>query len=90
MPAVVGGEGSRFRRLCRGQAEQLLANRKQVYQGAGSKQTVGILRQSSIAYLHKSELELQNVEDMFDLGAYARLASVFGSLYLVDAILLAI
>jgi len=47
------------RDLCGREAQQFLANHKQVHQGAGGKQSIAVLLESSVAYLHESKFQFQ-------------------------------
>src|SRR5208282_6264770 len=81
------GSGSRRsgKTLCR-RVPQLLANHEQVHQGAGGKESVGILRQSAVAHLHEPELQLQHAEHVLYFGSNRRLGSVLRPLDFVEVV----
>src|SRR5271169_4858521 len=75
--------------LYRRPAEQFLANHKQVHQSAGSKQSVGVLLQSSVAHLHKPELQLHHSEHMLDLTTNSRFVPVSGPFDFIHTVFIA-
>src|SRR5947207_15121384 len=56
-------------------------------QCASDKQPVRVLLQSSVAQLHKSELQLHHLKHMLHLGTHARFGSVLCPLEFVNLIL---
>ena len=62
--------------LCRNCIQQLLANHKQIHQSTGGKHSVGVLHQSSVADLHKPELQFHHSKHVLDLRTYLRLGPV--------------
>lgn len=56
--------------LAGGPAQQFLANHKQVDQDARGKQSIAVLLESSVAYLHESEFQFQHLEHMLDLTSH--------------------
>src|SRR5271157_2864247 len=75
--------------LHRRPTQQFPANHKQVHQSAGGKQPVGVLLQSSVAHLHKPELQLHYSEHMLDLTAHSRFVPVPGPLDFIDSVFVA-
>src|SRR3974377_673507 len=73
---------------CR-QPEQPLACYKQVHQGAGGKQAIGVLLQSSVAHFHKSELQLHDPKHVPDPAAHPRLDPVLRPLDFIDMVFIA-
>lgn len=63
------------------QPQQVSPHHKEIRQGAGDEQPVGILEQSAIAGLHETEDSLDHQKRMFALGAHSRLRGVLGLLF---------
>lgn len=61
-----------------------------IHQGAGGKQPVGVLRQSSVADLHEPELQFHDLKDMFHAGAHFRFDAVLLSFHEIHSILISI
>src|SRR5437867_11374359 len=78
--------GARLR-LCAGRQQQFSPTEKQIDQRASDKQPVRVLLQSSVAQLHKSELQLHHLKHMLHLGTHARFGSVLRPLEFVNLIL---
>ena len=56
--------------LGRRQAQEFLANHEQVDQGARGKQSIAVLLESAVAYLHESEFQFQHLEHVLDLTSH--------------------
>src|SRR6266851_6934010 len=78
--------GARLR-LCAGRQQQLSPTEKQIDQRASDKQPVRILLQSSVAQLHKSELQLHHLKYMLHLRTHTRFGSVLRPLLFVNPML---
>src|SRR6266581_8566988 len=74
-------------RLCVCPQQQFLPTEKQIDQRASDKQPVRILLQSSVAQLHKSELQLHHLKYMLHLRTHTRFGSVLRTLLFVNPML---
>src|SRR5207249_9962455 len=74
-------------RLCAGRQQQFSPTEKQIDQRASDKQPVRIFLQSSVAQLHKSELQLHHLKHMLHLRTHTRFASVLRPLLFVNPML---
>src|ERR1700730_5052994 len=71
-------------------AQQMPARHKQIGEGAGHEQAMGVLIEAAIAHLDETEHPLDDPDRMLDLGSYFGLVTVFRPLPLVHHATLAV
>src|SRR5207245_7173377 len=85
--AITNLKANRGLRLCAGRQQQFPPTEKQIDQPASDKQPVRVLLQSSVAQLHKSELQLHHLKHMLHLRTHTRFRSVLRPLLFVNPML---
>src|SRR5215469_10134917 len=70
--------------------QYFLSGEKQVDQPTDHKQLMGILLQSAVTQLHKSEFQLHHLKYVLHLRPHTRFGPVLGSLLFVNSVLIAV